>query len=531
MRSYEMTEIVHRGLTECLTEAFAIATDGCEGVFLSVDIDVCDPGHAPGTGTPEPGGLTARELLDAVRRICLELPVVGVDVVEVSPPYDHADITAALANRVVLEALSSIARRRQDERDGTTWDPAGHSWTADPVTGQDSRTSTNASTTACASTSTTTSIGCPPSVAVRWSPTTPNHPGSTRKRWGWVSRTRAPASPMRCARRTASKLAGQTGGRAARGPEAVEVPLAGRDPLEDVDDVERGRAVRCEDARGGDGVVARVELRRLLDGQLTGDQHEVVGRRGERRHVGQGREAHERDGPTGAGGAHDGLGAAGPQLVRPRRHADAAQSVGSVVRRTLPWPGPCRGPRGADRHRDVAGTRVGQHGGGVAGRHVGRHVADHGRHAAQLQLGARGRVQDRQRVVDPRVDVEDHPPRACLASSCHDTHSRSVRETPRRGRHTCPTKGACSWGHPSSPDRVQCSGESARHMGGSAGGRLQTSGPGHPYKARAVCLRTPVARGADPALALTRTARPSRGSAARSTSPRVLQPPDLGSDR
>ena len=124
MRSYEMTEIVHRGLQECLTEAFSIATDDCDGIFLSVDIDVCDPGHAPGTGTPEPGGLSARELLDAVRRICLELPVVGVDVVEVSPPYDHADITAALANRVVLEALSAIARRRQDAREGTTYDPA-----------------------------------------------------------------------------------------------------------------------------------------------------------------------------------------------------------------------------------------------------------------------------------------------------------------------------------------------------------------------------------------------------------------------
>jgi agmatinase len=124
MRSYEMTEIVHRGLDECLSEAFAIATDECDGVFLSVDIDVCDPGHAPGTGTPEPGGLTARQLLDAVRRICLELPVVGVDVVEVSPPYDHADITAALANRVVLESLSAIARRRKDTRDGTRWDPS-----------------------------------------------------------------------------------------------------------------------------------------------------------------------------------------------------------------------------------------------------------------------------------------------------------------------------------------------------------------------------------------------------------------------
>ncbi len=124
MRSYEMTEIVHRGLTDCLTEAFGIATDDCDGVFLSVDVDVCDPGHAPGTGTPEPGGLSARDLLDAVRRICLELPVVGIDVVEVSPPYDHAEITAALANRVVLEALSAIARRRQDDRDGTSWDPS-----------------------------------------------------------------------------------------------------------------------------------------------------------------------------------------------------------------------------------------------------------------------------------------------------------------------------------------------------------------------------------------------------------------------
>ncbi|WP_279579082.1 agmatinase family protein [Fodinicola feengrottensis] len=121
MRSYEMTEVVQRGLDECLTDAFAIAMDDCDGVFLSVDIDVCDPGHAPGTGTPEPGGLSARELLDSVRRICLELPVVGVDVVEVSPPYDHADITAALANRVVLESLSAIARRRRDARDGTTW--------------------------------------------------------------------------------------------------------------------------------------------------------------------------------------------------------------------------------------------------------------------------------------------------------------------------------------------------------------------------------------------------------------------------
>ena len=120
MRSYEMTEIVARGLEDCLAEAFAIAVDDCDGVFLSVDIDVVDPGMAPGTGTPEPGGLTARQLLDAVRRICLELPVVGLDVVEVAPPYDPAEVTAFLANRVVLEALSAICVRR---RGGAPPDP------------------------------------------------------------------------------------------------------------------------------------------------------------------------------------------------------------------------------------------------------------------------------------------------------------------------------------------------------------------------------------------------------------------------
>jgi agmatinase len=112
---------VARGLDACLSEAFEIAMDDCDGVFLSVDVDVYDPGHAPGTGTPEPGGLSARQLLDSVRRICLELPVVGIDVVEVSPPYDHAEITAYLANRVVLESLSAMAARRK----GLSHDPAG----------------------------------------------------------------------------------------------------------------------------------------------------------------------------------------------------------------------------------------------------------------------------------------------------------------------------------------------------------------------------------------------------------------------
>ncbi|MGP0108302.1 MAG: arginase family protein [Acidimicrobiales bacterium] len=87
-------------------------TDECDAVFLSVDVDVVDPGSAPATGTPEPGGLSARELLDAVRRIAMELPLAGMDIVELSPPFDHAEVTACLRNRIVLEALSGIAWRR-----------------------------------------------------------------------------------------------------------------------------------------------------------------------------------------------------------------------------------------------------------------------------------------------------------------------------------------------------------------------------------------------------------------------------------
>ncbi|WP_310723187.1 agmatinase [Streptomyces sp. N2A] len=120
MRSYEMSEITARGLDACLEEAMALALDDCDAVFLSVDVDVVDPGMAPGTGTPEPGGLTSRQLLDAVRRLALELPLAGMDVVEVSPPYDHADITAYLGNRIVLEALSGLAARRR----GDTWNPS-----------------------------------------------------------------------------------------------------------------------------------------------------------------------------------------------------------------------------------------------------------------------------------------------------------------------------------------------------------------------------------------------------------------------
>ncbi|MGB8179896.1 MAG: agmatinase [Acidimicrobiales bacterium] len=126
MRSFEMSEIVARGVDDVVSESLEVAMDDCDAVFLSIDVDVVDPGSAPGTGTPEPGGLTSRQLLDAVRRIAMSVPIAGVDIVEVSPPYDHAEITAYLANRVVLEALGGIAWRAREalgERNRQPSDP------------------------------------------------------------------------------------------------------------------------------------------------------------------------------------------------------------------------------------------------------------------------------------------------------------------------------------------------------------------------------------------------------------------------
>jgi agmatinase len=113
MRSYEMSEIEARGFNTVIDEVIGDSLKDCVGFFLSVDIDVVDPAGAPGTGTPEPGGLTSRQLLDAVRKLVSTLPLLGMDVVEVAPAYDHSDITAILANRVVLEALSALAAKKK----------------------------------------------------------------------------------------------------------------------------------------------------------------------------------------------------------------------------------------------------------------------------------------------------------------------------------------------------------------------------------------------------------------------------------
>jgi agmatinase len=83
---------------------------GDSPVYVSIDIDVLDPAHAPGTGTPEPGGLTTRELMLILRGMA-GLPIVGADVVEVAPPYDHAELTALAAANLAYECLALFALR------------------------------------------------------------------------------------------------------------------------------------------------------------------------------------------------------------------------------------------------------------------------------------------------------------------------------------------------------------------------------------------------------------------------------------
>ena len=84
---------------------------GDRPVYVSIDIDVLDPAHAPGTGTPEAGGLTSRELLATLRSFA-KLNLVGADIVEVAPAYDHAQITGIAAAHVGYEILSALAARK-----------------------------------------------------------------------------------------------------------------------------------------------------------------------------------------------------------------------------------------------------------------------------------------------------------------------------------------------------------------------------------------------------------------------------------
>jgi agmatinase len=115
-RWHTMDEIVERGLTTVVRAAVSAVAAAAPRAYLSVDIDVLDPAFGPGTGTPEPGGLTTRELLWTVRHAARELDLCSADIVEVCPPHDTAGITALAAERTALEILAGIAARRRDER-------------------------------------------------------------------------------------------------------------------------------------------------------------------------------------------------------------------------------------------------------------------------------------------------------------------------------------------------------------------------------------------------------------------------------
>jgi agmatinase len=94
--------------TDVLVERL-IERVGDAPLYISVDIDVLDPAHAPGTGTPEAGGMTSRELLAMLRGLA-PLSLVGGDVVEVSPAYDHAEITAIAASHVLYDLVTLMSR-------------------------------------------------------------------------------------------------------------------------------------------------------------------------------------------------------------------------------------------------------------------------------------------------------------------------------------------------------------------------------------------------------------------------------------
>ncbi|MGH3115002.1 MAG: arginase family protein, partial [Gaiellaceae bacterium] len=110
--SFFMHDVRELGIGEVVRRA--VEALGAGPVFLTVDVDVLDPAFAPGTGTPEPGGMTTVDLLWAARTVAAELDLVGADVVEVIPTaVGSADVTALAADRIVREILTGIALRRR----------------------------------------------------------------------------------------------------------------------------------------------------------------------------------------------------------------------------------------------------------------------------------------------------------------------------------------------------------------------------------------------------------------------------------
>ncbi|MGD1120232.1 MAG: arginase family protein, partial [Dehalococcoidales bacterium] len=88
----------------------------CQSIYLTIDIDVLDPAFAPGTGTPESGGLSTRELMELIRKIMVRLPVKSADIVEVAPPLDVSDITSWAALKVIYEIFGEVNNRQAKKK-------------------------------------------------------------------------------------------------------------------------------------------------------------------------------------------------------------------------------------------------------------------------------------------------------------------------------------------------------------------------------------------------------------------------------
>ena len=112
-RYHFMAEVERYGWSQVMERAIEEASEGTDFLFVSLDIDVLDPAYAPGTGTPEPNGLTPRELFPLLRRLGAETNLVGIELVELNPLVDPTYVTPLVANRCAREMLTGVAMRRK----------------------------------------------------------------------------------------------------------------------------------------------------------------------------------------------------------------------------------------------------------------------------------------------------------------------------------------------------------------------------------------------------------------------------------
>ncbi len=117
-----VTDITEMGLEAAARYAIERATDGTDCVYISFDIDCIDAGFVPGTGWPEPGGLLPREALKLLELIVRNVPVCGLELVEVSPPYDISDMTSLMATRVICDTMAHLVVSGQlPRKDKPSW--------------------------------------------------------------------------------------------------------------------------------------------------------------------------------------------------------------------------------------------------------------------------------------------------------------------------------------------------------------------------------------------------------------------------